>query len=447
MFPKLNKFFAGKDVKVHECGPKKDAEKPSKKHDRFMTVMMIALAGSALTPMAVQKYLEVSAAREKPQAKTEYVAAPKMPTKESVLAGAFETHSITEQGDTLLTYNFLGDSVSLSRAQKLVNLVMETKTGSDVLKHMADNNCVLMLQPADSTELGFFTPSLNAIVLNSIFSDDLLAATLVHEGKHAQQVHSSGYSLDFTYDKESVITLGRAMEGDAVMTQTQFAFELLEACKPESWIALRNQKPEVVDAFLGAMIKYDRDPEKVSRETMLAWYKDRNYVGMYEVQYATGMARALKASDDMTVGTLFARNIPTDSIASRICVYNGRKYMGTDGSALLDSTTHYLHRETRDFLDRVDGEYARRTGATFSVVPGSNAKSDPSHRTFHVVEQDGRLTPPDLKKENPKTAVAKTAVAKTAVAKEVAEVKTAQAGNSLHFLDAVRMMRRGNSGK
>lgn len=437
MFPKLNRFFAGKDVRAHECGPKKDAEKPAKKHDYFMTAMMIAVAGATLTPMAVQKYLELSAEKEKARDKVEVVADPQMPTRESVLAGAFETHSITEQGDTLLTYNFLGDSVSLSRAQKLVDLVLETKTGTDVLKHMADNNCVLTLQPSDSTQLGCFVPSLNAIVLNSIFPDDLLASTLVHEGKHAQQVHSSGYSLDFTYDKESLITLGRAMEGDAVMTQTQFAFELLAACKPGSWIALREQKPEVADAFLGAMVKYDRDPEKVSRETMLAWYKDRNYVGMYEVQYATGMARALAASDDMTIGGLFSRNIPTDSIASRICVYNGRKYMGTDGSALLDSTTHYLHRETRDFLDKVDGEYARRTAATFSVVPGSNAKSDPSHRTFYVVEHDGRLTPPDLKKENTKTAVAKTAF----------EEKTASAGNSIHFLDAVRMMRRGNAGK
>ncbi len=441
MFPKLNKFFAGKDVKVHECGPKKDAEKPAKKHDHFMTAVMTALAVSALTPMAVQKYLEISAAREQARDKTELFAAPQAPTKESILAGAFETHSITEQGDTLLTYNFLGDSVSLSRAQKLVDLVMETKTGADVLKHMADNNCVLTLQPADASTLGFFDPSLNAIVLNSSFSDALLASTLVHEGKHAQQVHSSGYSLDFTYDKESMITLGRAMEGDAVMTQTQFAFELLAACKPESWISLREQKPEVADAFLNAMVKYDRDPEKVSRETMLAWYKDRNYTGMYEAEYATGMARALAASDDMTVGALFSQNIPADSIASRICVYNGRKYMGTDGSALLDSTTHYLHRETRDFLDKVDGEYARRTSAAFSVVPGANAKSDPSHRTFYVVENDGRLTPPDLKKENPETAAEKNSV------KTAGEEKTAPAGSHIRFFDAVRMMRRGNTGK
>lgn len=417
MSSKIRDFTKGKDVKVHECGGGKD-KKPKRNYAAIFGVLGIAAA--TLGPMAFEQYNEYKASQSDDGV-----------TKEMVLAEAFTGHSISNRGDTLLTYNFMADSAAMPQVKELVDMVMQTKTGQDVLHSMADNKCVLAIMPIDGSTMGFYDHDLNVVCLNPIFSKADMASTLVHEAKHAQQAHRSGYGWDFKYEKESFYNLGRAMEGDAVMTEAHFCFELMTGEKPNAdcWIAFRSQSPEVADAFINAMIKHKKDPVKVSQETMLAWFKDKDYVKGYELQYAGAMENALEnAVSKKEVRSMFSESIPIDSIASRICVINGQKYFGTDGSALKDASVYYIHRETRDKLEAVD---AKQKEMTMGSILYGRTRTDKSYESFYVIESNGSMTSPANTKGTSKKQLE----------------GSPKKGSTIHFYDAVRMMQGGNSGK
>lgn len=312
-------------------------------------------------------------------------------TKESLLEASRRSGYVTAANDTLLSYNYNGTERHEERLQSLVGLVMQTPTGKKVLQDMADKNCVLMMEPIGLSTAGFFQPSCNALCLNSWMSDDLLAATLVHEGTHALQHHRSGYSLSEKYEKASLFMIGRTMEADAVRAETQFAFEAAELGFTGPLETLKKHHPKITAAYEAGVEKFGADAPETARETMKAWFKETDYARLYEKQYAKAVKRCVEKADSAMLSAMFSVPVPTDSIVSKLCrTENGKRYFDTNGAAIETADIYYLHSSVKKDMDEADEKFRKRT----KEVLGTE-KSDLSHKTFYVLERDGKISVPE----------------------------------------------------
>ena len=116
------------------------------------------------------------------------------------------------------------------------------------------------------------------------------------------------------------------------------------------------------------------------RETMLAWYKDKAYAGLYDqslVQFHTNFA--LKSSDDQ-IKDSFKESINTDQLIRAVCRLDGKTY-AKDGDLLTTPETAYLSRSDYFGMQVANGVLKARTG-----------REDVSASFMYPVEKDGTVS-------------------------------------------------------
>ena len=222
-------------------------------------------------------------------------------TDQTQESGQVTAYAITEKGDTICSYLAeRTDSASFARLQGLVNNATKSKTGCEILKNISKQNTLLSMGDAGSNTIGYFAPDENVIVLNDCFDNPTLQSCLVHEGKHSVQSFALGNSVNSSNTFYTNTLISRVMEADAVATQTKFSYEMAQAGESAAWKSLQEEHKGITDTFEAGAKKYGQNKKKTMRETMLAWYKDKAYAGLYDqslVQFHTNFA--LKSSDEI----------------------------------------------------------------------------------------------------------------------------------------------------
>ena len=318
--------------------------------------------------------------------------------RQAVLNEAFTRHSISEQGDTLLSYKVWGKASEALRVQGMVDKLMQTPTGAEVMKHVRDSECVICMMPSIAGKLGVFMPELNALALNAQAPDSVLVSTLVHEGTHARQVHSSGYDLNYKLDLASVFTLGRAMEADATKNQVFAAYELAERGDSSAWNAVQRDCAFPAKAFIGAVKQNPADKQAVERATFLGYFNDRDYIQKYEVAYSSGYIAACRDTPAEDLNTLGTVSLSVDSIAAKICVSDGKQYVPVE--ALTDSTVYYVDDYIRQNTEYTSDFLAKRKKEADPSLKDEDIKRDASFDRMYVLKFMGGYEKPKISLEN-----------------------------------------------
>lgn len=295
--------------------------------------------------------------------------------------GPVTAFAVTERGDTLCSYLAeKTDSASFARLQNLVNTATKSKTGREVLKCISDQNTVLTMGDAGRGTIGYFTPDGNMICLNEMFDDATLQSCLVHEGKHSVQSFSLGRSLEYTNTFLTNTVISRVMEADAVATQTKFSYEMAQRGDSAAWKSLREEHKGITETFEKNAKKHGVDKKKTMRETMLAWYKDKEYAGLYDqsmIQFHRNIT--LNATKDQ-IQDSFKDGIDTDVLIRSVCKLGGKTY-ATDGKMLMMPETAYLSRSDQFSLEALNVFLKQRTG-----------REDVSSKFMYPVERDGSVS-------------------------------------------------------
>lgn len=310
-------------------------------------------------------------------------------TDQTQESGQVTAYAITEKGDTICSYLAeRTDSASFARLQGLVNNATKSKTGCEILQNISKQNTLLSMGDAGSNTIGYFAPDENVIVLNDCFDDPTLQSCLVHEGKHSVQSFALGNSVNASNTFYTNTLISRVMEADAVATQTKFSYEMAQAGDSTAWKSLQEEHKGITDTFEAGAKKYGQNKKKTMRETMLAWYKDKAYAGLYDqslVQFHTNFA--LKSSDDQ-IKDSFKESINTDELIRAVCRLDGKTY-AKDGDLLTTPETAYLSR----------GIYFE-TKVASSVLEGRTGRKDISASFMYPVEKDGTVSKLTYVQEN-----------------------------------------------
>lgn len=310
-------------------------------------------------------------------------------TDQTQESGQVTAYAITEKGDTICSYLAeRTDSASFARLQGLVNNATKSKTGCEILKNISKQNTLLSMGDAGSNTIGYFAPDENVIVLNDCFDNPTLQSCLVHEGKHSVQSFALGNSVNSSNTFYTNTLISRVMEADAVATQTKFSYEMAQAGDSAAWKSLQEEHKGITDTFEAGAKKYGQNKNKTMRETMLAWYKDKAYAGLYDqslVQFHTNFA--LKSSDDQ-IKDSFKESINTDELIRAVCRLDGKMY-AKDGDLLTTPETAYLSR----------GIYFE-TKVASSVLEGRTGRKDISASFMYPVEKDGTVSKLTYVQEN-----------------------------------------------
>lgn len=324
-----------------------------------------------------------------------------------VLAGAFATSraqsndiidfgpqqqiafAVTEKGDTLCSYLAeKTDSASFARLQGLVNNATKSKTGCEILQNISKQNTLLSMGDAGSNTIGYFAPDENVIVLNDCFDDPTLQSCLVHEGKHSVQSFALGNSVNASNTFYTNTLISRVMEADAVATQTKFSYEMAQAGDSAAWKSLQEEHKGITDTFEAGAKKYGQNKNKTMRETMLAWYKDKAYAGLYDQSLAQFHTRFAANASSEQLEDAFCESINTDSLIRAVCQQGGKTY-AKDGGLLTTPETAYLSR----------GIYFE-TKVASSVLEGRTGRKDISASFMYPVEKDGTVSKLTYVQEN-----------------------------------------------
>lgn len=302
-------------------------------------------------------------------------------TDQTQESGQVTAYAITEKGDTICSYLAeKTDSASFARLQGLVNNATKSKTGCEILKNISKQNTLLSMGDAGSNTIGYFAPDENVIVLNDCFDNPTLQSCLVHEGKHSVQSFALGNSVNASNTFYTNTLISRVMEADAVATQTKFSYEMAQAGDSAAWKSLQEEHKGITDTFEAGAKKYGQNKKKTMRETMLAWYKDKAYAGLYDqslVQFHTNFA--LKSSDDQ-IKDSFKESINTDELIRAVCRLDGKTY-AKDGDLLTTPETAYLSRSDHFGMQVANGVLKARTG-----------REDVSASFMYPVEKDGTVS-------------------------------------------------------
>ena len=302
-------------------------------------------------------------------------------TDQTQESGQVTAYAITEKGDTICSYLAeRTDSASFARLQGLVNNATKSKTGCEILQNISKQNTLLSMGDAGSNTIGYFAPDENVIVLNDCFDDPTLQSCLVHEGKHSVQSFALGNSVNASNTFYTNTLISRVMEADAVATQTKFSYEMAQAGDSAAWKSLQEEHKGITDTFEAGAKKYGQNKNKTMRETMLAWYKDKAYAGLYDqslVQFHTNFA--LKSSDDQ-IKDSFKESINTDELIRAVCRLDGKTY-AKDGDLLTTPETAYLSRSDYFGMQVANGVLKARTG-----------REDVSASFMYPVEKDGTVS-------------------------------------------------------
>lgn len=302
-------------------------------------------------------------------------------TDQTQESGQVTAYAITEKGDTICSYLAeRTDSASFARLQGLVNNATKSKTGCEILKNISKQNTLLSMGDAGRNTIGYFAPDENVIVLNDCFDNPTLQSCLVHEGKHSVQSFALGNSVNSSNTFYTNTLISRVMEADAVATQTKFSYEMAQAGDSAAWKSLQEEHKGITDTFEAGAKKYGQNKNKTMRETMLAWYKDKAYAGLYDqslVQFHTNFA--LKSSDDQ-IKDSFKESINTDELIRAVCRLDGKTY-AKDGDLLTTPETAYLSRSDYFGMQVANGVLKARTG-----------REDVSASFMYPVEKDGTVS-------------------------------------------------------
>lgn len=302
-------------------------------------------------------------------------------TDQTQESGQVTAYAITEKGDTICSYLAeRTDSASFARLQGLVNNATKSKTGCEILQNISKQNTLLSMGDAGSNTIGYFAPDENVIVLNDCFDNPTLQSCLVHEGKHSVQSFALGNSVNSSNTFYTNTLISRVMEADAVATQTKFSYEMAQAGDSAAWKSLQEEHKGITDTFEAGAKKYGQNKKKTMRETMLAWYKDKAYAGLYDqslVQFHTNFA--LKSSDDQ-IKDSFKESINTDELIRAVCRLDGKTY-AKDGDLLTTPETAYLSRSDHFGMQVANGVLKARTG-----------REDVSASFMYPVEKDGTVS-------------------------------------------------------
>lgn len=302
-------------------------------------------------------------------------------TDQTQESGQVTAYAITEKGDTICSYLAeRTDSASFARLQGLVNNATKSKTGCEILKNISKQNTLLSMGDAGRNTIGYFAPDENVIVLNDCFDNPTLQSCLVHEGKHSVQSFALGNSVNSSNTFYTNTLISRVMEADAVATQTKFSYEMAQAGDSAAWKSLQEEHKGITDTFEAGAKKYGQNKNKTMRETMLAWYKDKAYAGLYDqslVQFHTNFA--LKSSDDQ-IKDSFKESINTDELIRAVCRLDGKTY-AKDGDLLTTPETAYLSRSDHFGMQVANGVLKARTG-----------REDVSASFMYPVEKDGTVS-------------------------------------------------------
>lgn len=302
-------------------------------------------------------------------------------TDQTQESGHVTAYAITEKGDTICSYLAeRTDSASFARLQGLVDKATKSETGCEILKNISKQNTLLSMGDAGSNTIGYFAPDENVIVLNDCFDNPTLQSCLVHEGKHSVQSFALGNSVNSSNTFYTNTLISRVMEADAVATQTKFSYEMAQAGDSAAWKSLQEEHKGITDTFEAGAKKYGQNKKKTMRETMLAWYKDKAYAGLYDqslVQFHTNFA--LKSSDDQ-IKDSFKESINTDELIRAVCRLDGKTY-AKDGDLLTTPETAYLSRSDHFGMQVANGVLKARTG-----------REDVSASFMYPVEKDGTVS-------------------------------------------------------
>lgn len=302
-------------------------------------------------------------------------------TDQTQESGQVTAYAITEKGDTICSYLAeRTDSASFARLQGLVNNATKSKTGCEILKNISKQNTLLSMGDAGSNTIGYFAPDENVIVLNDCFDNPTLQSCLVHEGKHSVQSFALGNSVNASNTFYTNTLISRVMEADAVATQTKFSYEMAQAGDSAAWKSLQEEHKGITDTFEAGAKKYGQNKKKTMRETMLAWYKDKAYAGLYDqslVQFHTNFA--LKSSDDQ-IKDSFKESINTDELIRAVCRLDGKTY-AKDGDLLTTPETAYLSRDV--YFE---------TQVASDVLEDKTGRKDISAAFMYPLEKDGTVS-------------------------------------------------------
>ncbi len=348
----VSKFFSKEGIKKFKNGAKAFAERQAVK----VAAVSMVLAGAFASNVRAH-------------------------TDQTQESGQVTAYAITEKGDTICSYLAeKTDSASFARLQGLVNNATKSKTGCEILKNISKQNTLLSMGDAGSNTIGYFAPDENVIVLNDCFDNPTLQSCLVHEGKHSVQSFALGNSVNASNTFYTNTLISRVMEADAVATQTKFSYEMAQAGDSAAWKSLQEEHKGITDTFEAGAKKYGQNKNKTMRETMLAWYKDKAYAGLYDqslVQFHTNFA--LKSSDDQ-IKDSFKESINTDELIRAVCRLDGKTY-AKDGDLLTTPETAYLSRSDHFGMQVANGVLKARTG-----------REDVSASFMYPVEKDGTVS-------------------------------------------------------
>lgn len=310
-------------------------------------------------------------------------------TDQTQESGHVTAYAITEKGDTLCSYLAeKTDSASFARLQGLVNNATKSKTGCEILQNISKQNTLLSMGDAGSNTIGYFAPDENVIVLNDCFDDPTLQSCLVHEGKHSVQSFALGNSVNASNTFYTNTLISRVMEADAVATQTKFSYEMAQAGDSAAWKSLQEEHKGITDTFEAGAKKYGQNKKKTMRETMLAWYKDKAYAGLYDQSLAQFHTRFAANASSEQLEDAFCESINTDSLIRAVCQQGGKTY-AKDGGLLTTPETAYLSR----------GIYFE-TKVASSVLEGRTGRKDISASFMYPVEKDGTVSKLTYVQEN-----------------------------------------------
>lgn len=310
-------------------------------------------------------------------------------TDQTQESGQVTAYAITEKGDTICSYLAeRTDSASFARLQGLVNNATKSKTGCEILQNISKQNTLLSMGDAGSNTIGYFAPDENVIVLNDCFDNPTLQSCLVHEGKHSVQSFALGNSVNASNTFYTNTLISRVMEADAVATQTKFSYEMAQAGDSAAWKSLQEEHKGITDTFEAGAKKYGQNKNKTMRETMLAWYKDKAYAGLYDQSLVQFHTRFAANASSEQLEDAFCESINTDSLIRAVCQQGGKTY-AKDGGLLTTPETAYLSR----------GIYFE-TKVASSVLEGRTGRKDISASFMYPVEKDGTVSKLTYVQEN-----------------------------------------------
>ncbi len=249
------------------------------------------------------------------------------------------------------------------RIEAIKKIASQSRTGRQVIDEAYEKHPNLKIRMRDDMPgaLGCYNLAGRTISLNAKCSDEALAATLVHEARHACQNDRASDRASL----KSMVMANRVCEADAM------AFECAAAC--EIGGAVRDSFNEkhggIVSAYETAMEK-TRNKDAALGEAFKAWFDNHPYVSRYDRQMFQFARQAGYAKPD--------RKLSPEQIIKSVLPErkNGGTYLGGNSAFLNEPRFCSLTKKAL-----LTGRFA----AFFCM--------DKSVRDFYVEQKDGTAAP------------------------------------------------------